>query len=842
MQLSAGGQGPTLTSGPTVGALPPPAPAPEALRLVRLRLGLTMLAMAVVPLVLVLLVLPALAGPDRDAQARLSASSADVSAALAADLGRLRSAVLITAADPQVAAALGHSGGAPAALRSSLGSTLALLEPLVSSASLEATDGSERLHLRGGKVVAPRAAKANDPLLARAITAKPGTVERTGPVRAASGGTTMTLSASVRARPDGPLLGLVRFDVSVDALLRGAESTATAAGGYALIVDRDSGSVLADGRPAGAAAVPGGDSTAAGSAPSAGAGEQAASRVAGLGAALDEALQRAGRAWATLFGDGWGVGLAPVSVAVPGFADWTVVVAQPTPTDGVPPQLLLAALAVLAAILALAVWMARQVVRPAADLAKSRHELAALYEVARRDALIDPLTGLGNHRAFQETLGRELEDARRHRYPVALLLLDLDDFKQVNDRSGHASGDAVLSRFGSLLTGGVRRTDAAFRIGGDEFAVVMPHADADAATLVARRLLGTALEPAAGTAGRWAPISFSAGLAAAPEHGTVAGELSARADAALYWGKRHGRTTVEVYDPERHRAELPGFVEDAGTAVATVIERRLLRAVFQPIIRLADGVVIGFEGLIRPLPESGFGDPGSLFAAAAAAGRTVDLDRQCIETVAAAAGRLPEGRFLGLNLSPRSLEAPEFSPGAIRATLARFGLTPAQVILEVTEREPVEALDRLQANLAACRSIGFRIAADDVGAGNAGLRLLSSVRFDMVKIDLALVHAGAMRDPALSVLRSLVEMAGDWGALVVAEGIEDGAQLRAMRELQVGAGQGYLLGRPGDELRDDGPVDLTVLQDEGVWPPPSAFRSWQVSRAGALSAGRRPSA
>ena len=169
--------------------------------------------------------------------------------------------------------------------------------------------------------------------------------------------------------------------------------------------------------------------------------------------------------------------------------------------------------------------------------------------------------------------------------------------------------------------------------------------------------------------------------------------------------------------------------------------------------------------------------------------------------------------------------------------MARFGLTPGRVVLEVTEREPVQAMDRLQASLAACRAAGFRVAIDDVGAGNAGLRLLSSVRFDMVKIDLGLVHEGARHDPASSVLRSLVDLARSWGALVVAEGIEDGAELRAMRALKVDAGQGYLLARPGDTISDLAPVEVATLLDEGAWPPANVFRPWRVAPAGASAAG-----
>jgi EAL domain-containing protein (putative c-di-GMP-specific phosphodiesterase class I) len=241
----------------------------------------------------------------------------------------------------------------------------------------------------------------------------------------------------------------------------------------------------------------------------------------------------------------------------------------------------------------------------------------------------------------------------------------------------------------------------------------------------------------------------------------------------------------------------------------------MLRAAYQPIVDLASGVVIGFEGLIRPLPESGFADPSSLFAAAESVGRTVELDHACIETIVRESGGLTPQQLLAINVSPRFLEAPHFSPEWLLEVLARQGIESTRVVLELTERENVEDVLRLQRSLAALQRAGIRIAADDVGAGNAGLRLLSQFRFDIVKLDLTLVQDGTQRDSSRAVLRSLRELASRWGAYMVAEGLETVSQLRAVREIGVAAGQGYLLSRPMPTPTMTR-VDLNMIEAGGV--------------------------
>jgi diguanylate cyclase (GGDEF)-like protein len=481
-----------------------------------------------------------------------------------------------------------------------------------------------------------------------------------------------------------------------------------------------------------------------------------------------------------------------------------------------PTVILLARLAVLAVLLPLAmVALARAILEPAEDLARTNDRLRTMYDTARLDSLIDPLTGLGNHRAFQEEFRRQIEDARRRDTPLALVLIDLDDLKLVNDQAGHAGGDDLLEATGRLLASATRSADRAFRVGGDEFAVLLPGTDADTALVITRRLLVRALEPESRPP-HDRPISFSAGVSAFPELGRQASHIYRQADAALYSVKHHGRTGVEIFDPERHGAsDDERTTPELAAAVARVAKAHALRPVYQPIFSLQTGDPIAFEGLVRPSEDAGFATPDALFVAAEAAGRTTELDLACLDVILARAF-LASGQYLSVNLSPRTIESDEFSAAELVRRFERAGFDPGQVVLELTEREAAEDIERLRSNLEACRAHGMRVAVDDVGAGNAGLQLLSQMRFDIVKIDLSLVQRGVLRESALGVLRAIGELARRWDATIVAEGVETPEQLETVRGLGFAAAQGYLLGRPDDEATAE-PIDLGSFMARQAW-------------------------
>lgn len=454
--------------------------------------------------------------------------------------------------------------------------------------------------------------------------------------------------------------------------------------------------------------------------------------------------------------------------------------------------------------------LARRVARPIEELAVSHDRLLRLYDQARVDALIDPISGLGNHRAFQEEMTRQIEDARRQGHMLALALIDLDDLKRINDEEGHVGGDQVLGAMGRLIGGGSRTSDRGFRIGGDEFAILIPRVNPEQATAMVRRLLASALNAEPQRPGT-RPFSFSAGLSTYPAPALDARLLFQQADAAMYWAKTHGRTDVQPFDPERHSAADDGrSTPELAAAVADVATRHAVTPVYQTIYDLQTGEAVGFEGLVRPALDSGFRDAQSLFVAAEAAGRTVELDLVCIEAVAANAAIPDSTQYLAFNLSPRTLETDQFRVSDLLAIVAPYGIAPHRIVLEITEREAIGDIERLRDNLARCRAEGIRIAADDVGAGNAGLRLLSEIRFDIVKIDLSLVQGGALRDSAMAVLRAIRDMGRQSGAVVVAEGIENADQLEVVRALELVAGQGYLLGMPAPEIHAEA-LDLDAL-------------------------------
>ena len=319
------------------------------------------------------------------------------------------------------------------------------------------------------------------------------------------------------------------------------------------------------------------------------------------------------------------------------------------------------------------VRLSRPLLRDMDLLAAENARLRELYGRARADSLLDGLTGLGNHRAFQEELARQLEHAGRTGSLLALILIDVDDLKRVNDERGHSSGDELLVSVGRTVTTSLRRNDRAFRVGGDEFALVLPGADIDTGLTAARRILASALnggDPSHPTL----PFSLSIGVSAYPAPSAQGSLLYRHADAALYWCKRHGRTNAAAFDPGRHGvAPDDRSIEDVSAAIGTILAQRMLRPVYQPIFSLETGQPIGYESLIRLTEGAPLADANALFAAAERVDRTVELDMACLEVVAEGAGALDAGVYLSVNLSPRTLESELFHPSELTTIFRACG-------------------------------------------------------------------------------------------------------------------------------------------------------------------------
>jgi diguanylate cyclase (GGDEF)-like protein len=461
----------------------------------------------------------------------------------------------------------------------------------------------------------------------------------------------------------------------------------------------------------------------------------------------------------------------------------------------------------------------RLLIKPFRDLHDSQSQLETLYREAREDSLHDGLTGMGNHRAFQDELANQLELSERDGTPFALMLIDLDNLKVVNDREGHAEGDRLLTGLSTAMRRSLRQVDRLFRIGGDEFAVIMPGTEPEEAAEAAGRLRHYCLRPPSGER----PTPFSGGISSIPRFALEASQVQRQADTALYWAKRHGRGFVEIFDPERDHVPEEQGTSGLGNAVYEIARDRLFKPVYQPIVDLRSGRVVGFEGLVRPDPDGPIPDSGRLFEAAAATGRTVELDLACFETVTAGARDIGSDHIISINLSAKTLEVKDFDSSWLLNTLVRNGISPSRVIVELTERDPIVDVKRLQNNVRHLGEYGLRLAADDVGAGSAGLRMLAEIPFDIVKIDLGLVRAGAQQAASWEVLRSIRDLAWRQRSVVIGEGVETPQQLKALQELEIRIGQGYLLGRPESEP-DTRPRDLARLalaaSADPVAPPP----------------------
>jgi diguanylate cyclase (GGDEF)-like protein len=424
--------------------------------------------------------------------------------------------------------------------------------------------------------------------------------------------------------------------------------------------------------------------------------------------------------------------------------------------------------------------------------------LARRHSLVVKRATRDSLTDLANHRSFQDELARAVAMAARNQEPLALALVDLDDFKFTNDRYGHRRGDEVLLQVARALERG-RAQDRAFRIGGDEFALLLPAtAGAEARAGLERRL--TAVQQSA------AKTSFTVGVAV-QRAGTQPDPavLWEQADAALYEGKRSGADVVVFEDV----AELLSIVTPAKVqALRALLAEPRLEIVFQPIWDLQDGRVLGLEALARPWGGYDFDGPADMFAVAEKIGRAHELDAVCRAAALARAHEIPDGVLLFLNVHPQSLTHGDLGGDRLQRSVEAAGILPSQIVLEITERSDAR-LSQVIADATRLRSLGFRLALDDVGAGNAGLEMLRELPVDFVKIDQSIIAAAVEDAHAQAVLVAIIAYAGRAGAYVIAEGIESeqilsfvhsAEELHMANDPPIKGGQGFLLGRPSPEI------------------------------------------
>jgi diguanylate cyclase (GGDEF)-like protein len=434
------------------------------------------------------------------------------------------------------------------------------------------------------------------------------------------------------------------------------------------------------------------------------------------------------------------------------------------------------------------------------------------------EQLRDPLTGLPNRQWLLERIWTALDDAERIDAKSALMLIDLDRFRSVNDTLGHLAGDRLLLQIADRLRLALPRGAEAARLGGDEFAVLLPVADSTtSATRVARSLVADLSSPL-DLDGLTLVLEASAGVAVFPDHALDAEGLLRRADVAMYQAKRD-RTGVEVYESKRdsNTPDRLGLLGDLRRA----LDAHEVQLHYQPKVRF-DGQVAGLEALVRWVhPERGKVPPDEFIAIAESSGLMPYLTEYVLDT---ALGQVAKWRAQGLfvpvavNVSPRDVHTPGFA-GSVAARLARHGVPAGALQLEITEHVLLEDPQRAADTLAGLTGHGVKMSLDDFGTGYSSLVHLRRLPVSELKIDRSFVARLAIDTEDAAIVRCTVDLAHSLGLLVVAEGVEDDETWERLRDLGCDAVQGWLV------------AAAMPPEETTAWLRARGSRGWQRPRA-----------
>ena len=429
----------------------------------------------------------------------------------------------------------------------------------------------------------------------------------------------------------------------------------------------------------------------------------------------------------------------------------------------------------------------RGVGRDVTEVRRSHERIAQL-------ARFDPLTGLANRALFRESLADALARATRTRKSCALLFIDLDRFKAVNDTMGHSVGDKLLGEVSIRLREAVGGGGLVARLGGDEFAVMLPDASGRRAETVARNVVAALCRPF-NIEGKRVGIGASVGFALGPSDGASVDRLLKSADLALYEVKSNGRGAACRYVPAiRHRAEERRALE---AYLAQALERGELSLAFQPIVEAADEHIVGFEALLRwAHPTVGNIPPDKFIPVAEDTGLIIPIGHWVIANACEWAARWPDHIRIAVNLSPVQIDDPQLIAVVERA-LADNGLDPARLELEITESLFLNEKAATIEKLAALKALGVRFALDDFGTGYSSLGYLHKASFSRIKIDRSFVsRATQANGEASAIIQAIVTLAHSLDMATTAEGTETRAEFEMIRALGCEQVQGYLFGRP----------------------------------------------
>jgi len=428
------------------------------------------------------------------------------------------------------------------------------------------------------------------------------------------------------------------------------------------------------------------------------------------------------------------------------------------------------------------------------DITRIKRNEARLMHMATHD----PLTGLHNRREFAEILERHLSRVRRYGNYGALLWMDLDGFKQINDGLGHDVGDELLTSIAFRMKSTIRESDVLARLGGDEFAILYPNVDRDQAKMAAQRLLDAIRKHTALIRGQSIRTTASMGLVLFPEHGTSASELLMKADMAMYRAKEGGRNRVAFYSPDEEKPEAPESRVDWLRAIREALEKDEFVLYGQPILDLKTDRIVRYEVLLRLRGRDGeIIPPGAFLEVAEQFGLSGDIDRwvlgKVIEIISDAS--IPADLSFAVNLSPRSLADGELL-GMISREEKLSVIGPVRLVVEITETAAIYNIHIAKDFLRTIRSQGCEVAIDDFGTGFSSFHQLKNLDVDYLKIDGSFVR-NLSHDPVDEhLVLAIVHLAQGLGKKTIAEFVEDAETLEILRRIGVDCAQGFYIDRP----------------------------------------------
>jgi diguanylate cyclase (GGDEF)-like protein/PAS domain S-box-containing protein len=443
---------------------------------------------------------------------------------------------------------------------------------------------------------------------------------------------------------------------------------------------------------------------------------------------------------------------------------------------------------------------------------RKRSEELIIYQ-----AFHDPLTGLANRALLMERLNICVGRARRSNKLLALLYLDLDRFKSVNDGIGHVAGDAVFQEVARRLTACVRDADTVARIGGDEFVVLLPEiVRAEDAAVVASKLLASIAEPFSG-AGRRIDISTSIGVSVFPDDGSDAETLLRSADNAMYRAKERGRNNYQLSNPELSEEAIKRLDLQAGLRQA--LERQELVLHYQPVLSLTSGRIIELEALVRwQHPERGLIMPGAFIDLAEKSGMMVPLGQWVLKEASSQLKTWQDRGFpdlrVAINLSPSQFHERNLA-ATVQQALAESHLKPETLEIEITEGVAMEDAEVTVANLMALRDLNVGISIDDFGTGYSSLSYLKKFPVTTLKIDRSFVSDVVTNSADAGIVRAVVAMAHGLNLNVIAEGVETKEQFAHIKDSGCDALQGYWFCRPQPVEA----LDVLLAEEQERWRP-----------------------